>query len=229
MKKRVLAALLALVMLFGALPMSVFAADNTATYAVDSENMPRTTPTLTDGSFILICKDGPHGDSGEDDQGRAAMPANGQYKATTVEEYWDTAKQAWIYTIEVDTDAVMARFARFDSEHELLDRKVVATWQYNTTYNAWYPVSETTGYVATLHIGLKNSGSTTVDPTKVTPEFLDTASIHYVCDTCTPSSYYIDITSGMYNVTEHSETTFRIKWNDEAILKAYNDLYPQCH
>ena len=226
MKKRVLAALLALVMLFGALPMSVFAADNTATYAVDSENMPSTTPTLTDGSFILICKDGPHGDSGEDNQGRAAMPANGQYKVTTVEEYWDTAKQAWIYTIEVDTDAVMARFARFDSEHELLDRKVVATWQYNTTYNAWYPVSETTGYVATLHIGLKNSGSTTVDPTKVTPEFLDTASIHYVCDTCKPSSYYIDITSGMYNVTEHSETTFRIKWNDEAILKAYNDLYP---
>ena len=226
MKKRVLAALLALVMLFGALPMSVFAADDTATYAVDSTNMPSTTPTLTVGNFILICEDGPHGDSGEDDQGCAAMPANGQYKATTVEEYWDTAKQAWIYTIEVDTDAVMARFARFDSEHELLDRKVVATWQYNTTYNAWYPVSETTGYVATLHIGLKNSGSTTVDPTKVTPEFLDTASIHYVCDTCTPSSYYIDITSGMYNVTEHSETTFRIEWNDKAILKAYNDLYP---
>ncbi|MEI3078789.1 MAG: S-layer homology domain-containing protein [Oscillospiraceae bacterium] len=64
------------------------------------------------------------------------------------------------------------------------------------------------------------------DPTEVTPEFLDTASIHYVCDTCTPSSYYIDITSAMYKVTEHSETTFRIKWNDEAILKAYNDLYP---
>ena len=226
MKKRVLAALLALVMLFGALPMSVFAADDTATYAVDSTNMPSTTPTLTVGNFILICEDGPHGDSGEDDQGRAAMPANGQYKATTVEEYWDTAKQAWIYTIEVDTDAVMARFARFDSEHELLDDKVVATWKYDATYNAWYPVSETTGYVATLHIGLKNSGSTTVDPTKVTPEFLDTASIHYVCDTCTPSSYYIDITSAMYKVTEHSETTFRIKWNDEAILKAYNDLYP---
>ncbi len=226
MKKRVLAALLALVMLFGALPMSVFAADDTATYAVDSTNMPSTTPTLTVGNFILICEDGPHGDSGEDDQGRAAMPANGQYKVTTVEEYWDTAKQAWIYTIEVDTDAVMARFARFDSEHELLDRKVVATWQYNTTYNAWYPVSETTGYVATLHIGLKNNGSTTVDPMKVTPEFLDTASIHYVCDTCTPPSYYIDITSAMYKVTEHSETTFRIEWNDKAILKAYNDLYP---
>ena len=30
----------------------------------------------------------------------------------------------------------------------------------------------------------------------------------------------------MYNVTEHSETTFRIEWNDKAILKAYNDLYP---
>ena len=64
------------------------------------------------------------------------------------------------------------------------------------------------------------------DPTKVTPEFLDTASINYVCDTCTPPSYHIDITSAMYKVTEHSETTFRIKWNDEAILKAYNDLYP---
>ena len=197
MKKRVLAALLALVMLFGALPMSVFAEDLETVEEPSGTFEPDEPEKYT---YHLIHDFNYEGGTTWDIQATTATtPYNLDVNKGTPERKgynflgWadksnaTTAQYYGVDLIELDKDN--------------LTKTIYAVWE-------------------------KQPQPDITDPTKVTPEFLDTASINYVCDTCTPPSYHIDITSAMYKVTEHSETTFRIKWNDEAILKAYNDLYP---
>lgn len=201
MKKRVLAALLALVMLFGALPMSVFAED-------------------------LETVEGPSGTFEPDEPEKYTyhLYYDFNYVGTGSTkwniEYGPTADTSYTYTVDSQTLTCREGYNflgwadRNDSNTPDYTGgdEITLTWDNptKTIYAVWKEKTQ----------------PDITDPTKVTPEFLDTASINYVCDTCTPPSYHIDITSAMYKVTEHSETTFRIKWNDEAILKAYNDLYP---
>ena len=201
MKKRVLAALLALVMLFGALPMSVFAED-------------------------LETVEGPSGTFEPDEPEKYTYHLYYDFKYVGTGstkwniEYGPTADTSYTYTVDSQTLTCREGYNflgwadRNDSNTPDYTGgdEITLTWDNptKTIYAVWKEKTQ----------------PDITDPTKVTPEFLDTASINYVCDTCTPPSYHIDITSAMYKVTEHSETTFRIKWNDEAILKAYNDLYP---
>ena len=201
MKKRVLAALLALVMLFGALPMSVFAED-------------------------LETVEGPSGTFEPDEPEKYTyhLYYDFNYVGTGSTkwniEYGPTADTSYTYTVDSQTLTCREGYNflgwadRNDSNTPDYTGgdEITLTWDNptKTIYAVWKEKTQ----------------PDITDPTEVTPEFLDTASINYVCDTCTPPSYHIDITSAMYKVTEHSETTFRIKWNDEAILKAYNDLYP---
>lgn len=194
MKKRVLAALLALVMLFGALPMSVFAED------LETVEEPISTSEPEEYTYHLIHDFNYEGGTTWDIQATTATTP---------------------YKLDVNTGTPERKGYNFLG---WADKSNATTAQY---YGGDLIELDKDNLTKTIYAVWKEQPQPDItDPTEVTPEFLDTASIHYVCDTCTPSSYYIDITSAMYKVTEHSETTFRIKWNDEAILKAYNDLYP---
>ena len=197
MKKRVLAALLALVMLFGALPMSVFAEDLETVEEPSGTFEPDEPEKYT---YHLIHDFNYEGGTTWDIQATTATtPYNLDVNKGTPE------RKGYNFLGWADkSNATTAQYYGGDLielDKDNLTKTIYAVWKEKTQPDI-------------------------TDPTKVTPEFLDTASINYVCDTCTPSSYFIDITSGMYNVTKHSETTFRIEWNDEAILKAYNDQYP---
>ena len=194
MKKRVLAALLALVMLFGALPMSVFAED------LETVEEPISTSEPEEYTYHLIHDFNYDGGTTWDIQATTATTP---------------------YKLDVNTGTPERKGYNFLG---WADKSNATTAQY---YGGELIELDKDNPTKTIYAVWKEQTPSEIpDPTKVTPEFLDTASINYVCDTCTPPSYHIDITSAMYKVTEHSETTFRIKWNDEAILKAYNDLYP---
>ena len=73
-----------------------------------------------------------------------------------------------------------------------------------------------------------SNGSTTVDPTKVIPAVLEEDSTNkpYVQFWCTTDgckqSYYVELTSEMYTVTTHTATEYKIDWNMDGLLKAYN-------
>ena len=194
MKKRVLAALLALVMLFGALPMSVFAED------LETVEEPISTSEPEEYTYHLIHDFNYDGGTTWDIQATTATTP---------------------YKLDVNTGTPERKGYNFLG---WADKSNATTAQY---YGGELIELDKDNPTKTIYAVWKEKTQPDItDPTEVTPEFLDTASINYVCDTCTPPSYHIDITSAMYKVTEHSETTFRIKWNDEAILKAYNDLYP---
>ena len=138
MKKRVLAALLALVMLFGALPMSVFAVDEDVVPYADElgTGEPTDVPSLTGSDNPMLtayCTTNGHSHS----SGSFSIRYNDLYGTAPSAAEYNSASGIWEYKVPVNKDAALERWKKDQPsssvEHVLADNDpLYVVWAYES-------------------------------------------------------------------------------------------------
>ena len=165
MKKRVLAALLALVMLFGALPMSVFAVDEDIVPYADElgTGEPTDVPSLTGSDNPMLtayCTTNGHSHS----SGSFSIRYNNLYGVAPSAAEYNSASGIWEYKVPVNKDAALERWKNDQPsssvEHILADNDpLYVVWAYES--GTWTLKTK----LVQLEIKAKDSSSGSTTPT----------------------------------------------------------------
>ena len=199
MKKRVLAALLALVMLFGALPMSVFAVDEDVdTYADDlGTGEPTDVPSLTDDNPMLTtyCTTNGHSHS----SGSFSIRYNNLYGTAPSAAEYNSASGIWEYKVPVNKNAALERWKNDQPsssvEHVLADNDpLYVVWAYES--GTWTLKTD----LVQLEIKAKDSSSGSTTPTGK-PAALST-------------THYFTINCNTPGCTAHDSTIFNYMYRE---------------
>ena len=165
MKKRVLAALLALVMLFGALPMSVFAVDEDVVPYADElgTGEPTDVPSLAGSDNPMLtayCTTNGHSHS----SGSFSIRYNNLYGTAPSAAEYNSASGIWEYKVPVNKDAALERWKNDQPsssvEHILADNDpLYVVWAYES--GTWTLKTK----LVQLEIKAKDSSSGSTTPT----------------------------------------------------------------
>ncbi len=229
MKKRVLAALLALVMLFGALPMSVFAEDADLNDTGDNEAVVRTAPAegpnLSEFGFVwrFVCND-----KSCDDYNTTIHQTSGTLNVLGGEQ--KRANADGTYTVYADESAVTKYINKTNelAGYKFASSKVDAVIEWNETEEKWQlqdtPSSNTIYmYVYVDHTNVDD------EPHGIPSELLTDRYITFVCldTTCTSShsTTSLKITDKMYSNVSKDRTVYRLRFDDDVVKQAIEDSY----
>lgn len=231
MKKRVLAALLALVMLFGALPMSVFAenVDVGLNDTGDNEAVVRTAPAegpnLSDFGFVwrFVCND-----KSCDDYNTTIHQTSGTLNVLGGEQ--KRANADGTYTVYADESAVTKYINKTNelAGYKFASSKVDAVIEWNEMEEKWQlqdtPSSNTIYmYVYVDHTNVDD------EPHGIPSELQTDRYITFVCldTTCTSShsTTSLKITDKMYSNVSKDRTVYRLRFDDDVVKQAIEDSY----
>ena len=231
MKKRILAALLALIMLFGALPMSVFA-ENVDAGSNDTEDdkvvvrtAPAEGPNLGEFGFVwrFMCND-----QSCDDYNTMVHQTSGTLGVLGGEQKKQNTDGT--YTVYADESAV-TRYINKTNElkgYRFASSKVDAVIEWNETEEKWQlqdtPNSNTIYmYVYVDHTNVDD------EPHGIPSELQTNRYITFVClDTSCTSSHSttsLKITDQMYSNVSKDRTVYRLRFDDDAVKQAIEENY----
>ena len=231
MKKRILAALLALIMLFGALPMSVFAenVDADLNDTEDNEVVVRTAPAegpnLSDFGFVwrFMCND-----QSCDDYNTMVHQTSGTLGVLGGEQKSRNADGT--YTVYADESAVRKYINKTNElkGYKFASSKVDAVIEWNETEEKWQlqdtPNSNTIYmYVYVDHTNVDD------EPHGIPSELQTNRYITFAClDTSCTSSHSttsLKITDQMYSNVSKDRTVYRLRFDDDAVKQAIEENY----
>ena len=231
MKKRILAALLALIMLFGALPMSVFA-ENVDAGSNDTEDdkvvvrtAPAEGPNLGEFGFVwrFMCND-----QSCDDYNTMVHQTSGTLGVLGGEQKKQNTDGT--YTVYADESAV-TRYINKTNElkgYRFASSKVDAVIEWNETEEKWQ--LQDTPNSNTIYMDVYVDHTNVDDEPHGIPSELQTNRyITFVClDTSCTSSHSttsLKITDQMYSNVSKDRTVYRLRFDDDAVKQAIEENY----